>query len=311
LVECDGENLVFLFSTPRAGSTLTSAILATHPDVCCPNEPWFLLGLASLYQGGNITYARYEHSGVERALREFLSESEFLEATRSFALSAYNQSLARENKRIFIDKTPRYFHIVEFIDRLFPRAKKVWLKRNPLDVAASYQKSWNIPVEKLFDPGFGPMAFDLPLGPRRLGAFFQGQPQTLEVFYEDLVQRPTETTRQLCEFINVDYIDGMERYGSDPRALERRKRLSMGDTNIFAHSEPHSQSIGQWERSLSNDQIQMILNCLGRQVLQRMGYPQTIERVISLGFWFPGEDTVADNVSAFVNAAKWLPWVSR
>ena len=311
MIDRAGHNLVFLFSTPRAGSTLTSAILANHDEVLCPNEPWFLLGLSSLYQGGNITYARYEHSGVERALKEFLSESEFAESARAFAVSAYNQRLAAENKRIFVDKTPRYFHIVNFIDALFPAAKKIWLKRNPLDVAASYQSSWQVSVEQLFNPQFGPMALDIPLGLRNLSSFFRGQPNTLEIRYEDLVASPVTITQQLCDFLGITYRPGMEIYGDDASAVEKRKSKSMGDTKVFADVQPHNRSIGQWEKVLTRDQVQKVLCCLGKRFFARMGYADMIPALLANGFYFPDDQTVDGHLSAFNNAAQWLPWACR
>jgi protein-tyrosine sulfotransferase len=311
LVDDDGENLVFLFSTPRAGSTLTSAILSTHPDVLSPNEPWVLLGLASLYDGANNTHARYDHGLFELALREFISQSEFCQAARSFAITVYNQALGRENKRIFIDKTPRYYHITEFVDQLFPRAKKVWLKRNPLDVVASYRDYSNVAIEKLFDPEFGPISLDLPLGLQRLSSLFRGRPLTFEFCYEDLVAEPAKTVRQLCSFMNVEYVEGMELYGSNPTALARRKSLSMGDRNFFSHSQPHCESVGRWYRSLSATEIQMAVNYLGQQPFLRMGYQQTVEQLTNAGFSFPSEDAVADRLSAFVDSARSLAWTSR
>ncbi|HLH96211.1 MAG TPA: sulfotransferase [Xanthobacteraceae bacterium] len=311
MIEGGGENLAFLLSTPRAGSTLVSAILSMHPQVCSPNEPWFLLGLASLYEGGNITRARYEHGGVELALRELLSESEFRQAARAFAVSAYNQVLAREGRRIFVDKTPRYYHITDFIERLFPSAKKIWLKRNPLDVVVSYRTSFNVSVQQMFDPEFGPVALDLPLGLPRLEAFFRGQPSTFELFYEDLAAQPADTVARLCNFLNISYADRMEIYGNDPQALARRKRLSMGDTKLFASSAPHNASVGQWEKSLTNEEIQTVLHNLGRRIFERMGYLDTIELLTRRGFAFPSEAEVAVRRRVFVDAAKSLTWTSR
>ena len=311
MIEDGGQNLVFLLSTPRAGSTLVSAILSMHPEVSSPNEPWFLLGLAALYEGRNITRARYEHGGVELAIRELLSEPEFCRAAQSFAISAYNQVLRREGRRIFVDKTPRYYHITEFIDRLFPQAKKVWLKRNPLDVVVSYRSSFNVTVEKMFDPEFGPVALDLPIGLQSLSDFFRGQSNTFEFSYEDLAAQPAETIIKLCDFLNIRYIEGMEVYGNNPQALARRKMLSMGDTKIFAHASPHSTAVGQWERSLNNQEIKMVLACLGRHVFQRMGYQETIELLTRRGFSFPSENDVAARRRAFVQAANSLTWTSR
>jgi O-antigen biosynthesis protein len=45
LIRPNGEGLVFLLSTPRAGSTLLAAMLGSHSRIACPPEPWLLLPL--------------------------------------------------------------------------------------------------------------------------------------------------------------------------------------------------------------------------------------------------------------------------
>ena len=310
MIQSDGTNLVFLFSTPRAGSTLASAILSNHPKVHCPNEPWLLLGLRPLYYGGNITHAPYDHSKVEAALRDFLSEPEFLEAARAFALTAYNQTLRQAGKTVLVDKTPRYYHILPFIERLFPAARKIWLQRNPLDVAASYETSWKLRVEQLFNPQFGPMCFDLTLGPARMAAFFQGQPHTHEFRYEDLVSAPIETIGTLCDFLGVPRQAGLEQYGAHGSALDERKRKRMGDDKLFAHGQPHKESIGRWRTTLTRDRVQRMLDCTGRRVFLRMGYADTIHQLEADGFRFPAEEVVDANLKAFEDSARWLPWAN-
>jgi len=311
MIDAGGQNLVFLLSTPRAGSTLVSAILTNHSRVYCPNEPWLLLGFQAWYQGGNLTFAPYEHSGVETALREFLSETEFQEATRAFALAAYNRKLAAQGKSVFVDKTPRYYHILPFLEALFPQARKVWLQRNPLDVAASYQTSWQLSVDQLFDPQFGPMCLDLTVGLSRLAAFFQGQPRTFELRYEDLVQQPEVVLPKLCAFLGLDYEPGMEHYGSNAPALAERQRGRMGDSNVFAHAQPHPQSIDRWQTALTAAQIQRMLDCTGTRFLDRMGYRETITQLHQRGFRIPDDHAVEENLRLFEDSARSLPWAGR
>lgn len=310
MIQPDGTHLVFLFSTPRAGSTLASAILSNHGQIHCPNEPWLLLGLRPLYHGGNVTYAAYEQGGVETALRDFLTEPEFLEAVRAFALTAYNQKVGQAGKSVFVDKTPRYYHILPFIEQLFPAARKIWLQRNPFDVAASYQSSWQLSVDQLCDPKFGPMCFDLTLGPARLAAFFQGQPHTCEVRYEDLVSAPEETAGRLCDFIGVPRQAGLEQYGANAAALEERKRRRMGDDKLFAHARPHRDSIGRWRSVLSRAHVQRLLDCTGRRSLLRMGYAETVQQLEAEAYQFPSEETVEANLKPFEESARWLPWAT-
>jgi hypothetical protein len=311
MIDSGGNNLVFLLSTPRAGSTLVSAILTNHSRVYCPNEPWLLLGFHAWYKGGNLTQAPYEHSGVETALREFLSEEDFLEATRAFAVEAYNRKLAAQGKSVFVDKTPRYYHILPFVENLFPAAKKVWLQRNPLDVAASYQASWQLSVDQLFDPQFGPMCLDLTVGLSRLAAFFQGQPQTFTLRYEDVVRQPEAVLPKLCAFLGLDYEPGIENYGSNPQALAERKNRRMGDPSVFAHTRPHAQSIDRWQTALTAAQVQRMLDCIGTRFFERMGYPDTVGQLRDRGFRFPEQSAVDENLKRFENAAQSLPWAHR
>jgi len=145
MVSESGENLVFLMSLPRSGSTILSLLLGNHPKVLCPPEPWFLLKLTSVTSDGSSS-SRYDDSLATLGSRAFLEGTILNEATRAFALTAYNQKLREHHKSIFVDKTPRYYHILDTLDELFPKAKKIWLQRSPLDVAASYKTRWNVDI---------------------------------------------------------------------------------------------------------------------------------------------------------------------
>ena len=311
MIQPTGQNLVFLLSTPRAGSTLLSAILSNHARVLCPNEPWFLLGLNALYHGGNLTFACYEHGGVETALRDLLSAREYLDAARAFAVCVYNRKLSAAGRSVLVDKTPRYYHILSFIDELFPEARKIWLQRNPLDVVASYQTSWQLTVDQLFDPGFGPMGFDLTLGLARFAAFFRGQPNAFEIRYEDLVRNPRPVLERLCAFLGVASQPDLEHYGADPQALAERKSKQMGDTNVFAHARPHTQSLDRWETVLTAEQIQKVLDTIGARFFERMGYGDTVQTLRTRGFRFPEESAVEANLRTFEESARALPWAHR
>jgi hypothetical protein len=226
-------------------------------------------------------------------------------------MSAYNQRLESSSRRIFVDKTPRYFHIVGFLENLFPAAKKIWLKRNPLDVVASYQTSWKITADQLFDPEFGPMALDLPLGLHELSTLFCGQPNTFEIRYEDIVETPAAVSEQLCGFLGLTYQRGMEIYGTNTTKLAERKSKSMGDDKLFSDVQPHNRSVGQWRRVLNREQIQKALSCLGSRIFERMGYGEMIPELLADGFYFPDDQTIEGHLSAFRNASKWLPWAYK
>jgi hypothetical protein len=126
-----GENLIFLVSLPRSGSTLLQRILANHPDVHRTTEPWVMLHpLYALKQQG--ISAEYESDLARRALGEFLDatpggEETYVDALRAMASVLYGSALQPTGKQFFLDKTPRYFYILPELLRVFPKARFVLL----------------------------------------------------------------------------------------------------------------------------------------------------------------------------------------
>lgn len=63
---------VFLFSLPRAGSTLVQRILASHPAIAATAEPWFLLPLLSTYANIEVS-AEYVHRAAKAGISDFVN----------------------------------------------------------------------------------------------------------------------------------------------------------------------------------------------------------------------------------------------
>jgi len=307
MVNPSGGNLVFLLSTPRAGSTLLGAMLANHSEVYCPNEPWLLLNLYGLFDGKPHATGSPNENLATVALRELLSEKQFCHAARAFALSVYNQKLQQHRKQVFIDKTPRYYQVLSFLDQLFPDAKKVWLLRNPFDVAASYAATWQVPVNELVGETLSPNSLDLTIGLRNYLHYFRGQKNTFEMRYEDLVANTSETLGRLCEFIGVRCEAGLEDYDRGDPGFSAMKEQLMGDKNIFSHSRPHAQSVGRWKQHFTTEDLQRIANVIGEKALERMGYQQAIVELKKMGCKFPSEHEVDDTLFALEKKARAMP----
>src|SRR6185503_8435307 len=108
-----GENLIFLLGLPRSGTTLLSAMLDRHPQVACPPEPWMMLALHAT--GTTSAHHPADAPVLWRAFREFSAHCDTTAAARAFAQSVYNARLASAGKQIFVDKTPRYYHILDYV----------------------------------------------------------------------------------------------------------------------------------------------------------------------------------------------------
>jgi protein-tyrosine sulfotransferase len=307
MVSASGANLVFLLSTPRAGSTLLGAMLANHSWLCCPNEPWVLLNLYGLFDGKPHATGSPNENLATVALRELVSEKQFCHAARAFALSVYNQKLQQQRKQIFIDKTPRYYQVLSFVDQLFPEAKRIWLMRNPLDVAASYAATWQVPVAELVGDTLSPNSLDLTVGLRSYFRYFRDQKDAFQIRYEDLVSNTGDSIRGLSAFLGVPYEPGLEDYDRGDPGFSAMKDQLMGDKNIFTHTRPHAQSVDKWKQRFTPEEVQRLINVIGRKCLERMGYHRTIKEVKKLGCHFPYEDEVDDALFALEEKARAMP----
>jgi hypothetical protein len=242
-----GENLIFLISQPRAGSTMLQRMLSGHPDIHTLAEPWVMLhpcyGLKN-----KQCLAEYEAGGwASRAVRVFLDqiggENVYYEGLRKMGCVLYSAALRGTGKTRFLDKTPRYYYIIDELSRTFPKARFVILLRNPLAMLSSLLRTW-IERHWLDLPWFRD---DLLRAPRALidGIAKLGE-RALVVRYEDLVQRPDETLVRLCVFLDVVSQEGLAGYGR-----EGAETFAFGDTTgVVTYGQPVSKLADRWVEDL-------------------------------------------------------------
>jgi len=279
MIDNKGKNLVFLFSLPRSGSTLLSLMLGNHSKVSCPPEPWFLLKLAHM-NGYCNTSSLFDDELATESTRDFLKANGFIEAARAFAAAAYNQRLQGAGKSIFLDKTPRYYHILGFIDQLFPKAKKIWLKRNLLDMALSYKTSWKIGIDEISGQNVTFYTYDFTVGPYELAAYFQKRDAgKYELKYEDLVSSPREQMADLCAFLGIPYEEAMLNYLKDTGLVSQHKASMYGDKKIFTTSSVHTDSLGKWKSGFTPEEVEQLVGTIGMDIFRQMGYDNAIDEL--------------------------------
>jgi glycosyltransferase involved in cell wall biosynthesis len=270
-----GENLVFLVSLPRSGSTLLQRILANHLDIHTVAEPWLMLHpLYALKRSG--FEAEYDAGQARQALDEFLDEvpggeENYIDALRAMASLLYGRVLQRSGKRLFLDKTPRYFHILPELKRVFPKAKFILLLRNPAAVLSSALKTWFGNDPQALKQSFN--YFDMLKGPELLSAGIRilGD-SAVTVQYEDLISNPNDTVSRICAHLGVPYQAAMLEYGRTPAPRGR-----FGDPrNVHSHNTVVNNYLEAWRDHLSTPALQDFsidyIDSLADGVLETLGY---------------------------------------
>ena len=269
----EGENLVFLISQPRSGSTLLQMILAGNPEIATTSEPWIALHPISAFHDDAID-PQYGANQAKQALFEFLKGSGvsiafYKKQVSTFLRSLYSQAITHQDKKYFLDKTPRYYYIIDDLYYLFPKAKFIILFRNPLAILNSVLKTWVKDDYSLLVNNFD----DLMIAPQKLVHFCREMPQScFSVHYEKLVSDPEMVTGNLCDFLGIRYTQEMIDYGKrdDPE-------WKYGDQiGIKKSSRPFGKSADKWKNGFEDSRDKMLafsyLDALGKPLIGDMGY---------------------------------------
>jgi hypothetical protein len=268
-----GENLIFILSQPRSGSTLLQRVLWAHPSIHTAGEPWLLLHpLFGLREEG-IT-APYDGPAAAAQTRAFLEtfpggEESYYRGVGLMVSHIYGACLAGREATLFLDKTPRYYYVIPELARTFPGAKFIVLLRDPMAVLSSVLSSFVRGRWELM----GKFKDDVILAPRLLveGMHILGD-RALVVRYEELVRDPDAETRRLCAWLGIAHSEAMVHYGQKAKPEGRG-----GDhTRIDLHDAPVAEYVSSWEGRLGSPQARAVfgevLDGLGPEVVSAMGY---------------------------------------
>lgn len=201
---------------PKSGTTWMQRVLDAHPEVCCSGEGHFIERftgpLAQVVRGYNEDLA-IETDQVYQGEPYYqpVSQAEFDAVARAFILSRLS-SRAGPEARWVGDKTPRYTHQLEQLNRLFPEARFIHIVRDPRDVAVSRMgHSHRVGLWDVFRPGSQQHRDAVEatiLGWKeavaKVAAFADAHPGRVhEVRYRDLHADPVSENTRLFSFLGV------------------------------------------------------------------------------------------------------------
>jgi len=270
---------VFIFSLPRAGSTLLQRMLSKSGEISTVNEPWILLPLLyALKEEG--AYSEYNHRVMCYAIDDFCNKmpngkEDYLSEVHDLVLNLYKKASA-QSTRYFLDKTPRYHVVSGTIMDMFPEGKFIFLWRNPLAIIASIidtwgRGKWNVYISHI----------DLYAGLEELiEVFKKNRNNACVVHYEDLLKQPVAELEKLSSYLSLEL-------GQEPLSLSqddelrgkmgRDRSMKMGDpSGAVKYKEISDEPLSKWKRTLSSPirkaWCRRYLKWIGPDRLKIMGY---------------------------------------
>jgi len=282
------DRLVFLIGSPRSGSTLLSRVLGAHPAIFAPEEPHLITPIAHLGYYDSVESAAYDPIITRAAARQLVAalpggEDEYLAALRAYTDAIYRGlfeggiAAGAAQATLLLDKTPAYALTHDFLSRLYPAARYIVLTRHPIAVWSSF-------VDSFFDGDDRVAHHHNPLLERYVPAIARFLRTTTvshhPVQYENLVQEPEATSREICTFLGIEFEPNMVDYGAAPGARGESTR-GLGDpTGVAQQSRPTTASLSKWARAATGKPERVglyreILARLADEDLETWGFSRT------------------------------------
>ena len=166
-------------------------------------------------------------------------------------------------KDVYVDKTPRYYLILDDILKYFPEAKVLLISRNPIDVLNSIFDTW-IGYNYLLLPDFKHDLLDGVKASSDHGA----DPRVFQVNYEALTNAPSSTLKLIFEFLEIPD-DGTD------RNLNQVEATKFGDPKIQDTTKVLGRKTGAWANHVTPQRWRFYseyLELIGRSKFEAMGY---------------------------------------
>jgi hypothetical protein len=201
----------------RSGSTLFRLILDAHPNIAISEETGFMGGLAAAKQIPNWARGRnwFERLGF--------SEQEFDARLRDFYSGMFERYARSQGKGRWGEKTPFHSRHIPQMAAVFPDAVFVGIVRHPGAVAHSL-------VEKFHYEASDAVTYWASTNKEILRRGLELADDRFALLrYEDLVEHPEETLRELVDFLDEPWSDDLLRH-NDVQAARGTPRISAGST---------------------------------------------------------------------------------
>ncbi len=262
-------------------------MIGSHSAILGRPEPHLLTPLAHLGYYDKVDKAPYDAVLAAESVREFVAdlpggEADYIAACRAYTDLLYGRMLeTAPGKSLFLDKTPAYALVLDFIERIYPQARYVVLTRHPLAVFSSF-------AESFFNGDYEAAHAYNPILERYVPAIARflrsARAPFHHVVYEDMVSDPASHLARIFEFIGVANEPDAVNYGKSAPVAK-----GLGDPiGVAKHDRPSTESIEKWAAEIAAQPARLelcrrMIEGLSPDDLATWGHP------LGDAFWAPLE----------------------
>ena len=217
---------------------------------------------------------------------------DYIESMREFLLGLYSKQ-CRNSELYFLDKTPRYYLIINEIAEIFPDAKFIFLLRNPAEILGSIISTWcenNLKKVHAYE-------VDLVAGPKLLSEGLTSMKNKAHVIhYHSLLTNPKKELEAVCEYLEIPFQEQMI-----TEFTEIKPKGRMGDSlGLVNYKRLSAEPKQKWKRLLSSyihkTYFRKYITSLDSSVLLNLGFKKEellleidrvpVKKIGSLRNWF-------------------------
>lgn len=269
-----GNRFIFIGGCARSGTTLLQNMLDSHPDVLGGPEFLHLVDIISL--------RRSLLTSVGNGWIDLFCSAEEVDQHIKALIEKLLIPLADEHgSKLLSEKSPENVMVFGDLVELFPRAKFVFIVRDPRAVVASLLATGARARAKGEAPP--PFAANLQAAMSHvrscLRAGFDAAKASDAIYtvvYEQLVQSPEPEAKQLCEFLALPWAEAMLRPGEQKHlgeaAITENSKEIWYDKKTY-NSNPNQNSLTKWQADLTPTQQRLVSQQFRHfPELQALGY---------------------------------------
>ena len=274
-------------SSGRSGLTLLGMIFGSHPELAVAHEPRFLATMAPKHgdydAGGRLDVDRFlsDLYSVSNFRRLGLSREEVRAALEEGKVTTFPEAVrlvfdlyARSRgKSLYGDKTPLYITFMEPIAALLPETRFVHLVRDGRDVTLAY-------LERDKGPSTvaeGAFHWRLRVTRGRDSGKTLGGDRYREFHYEELIDDPEGTVRQICEFLELEFQPSMLDYGGTSETFLAEAK-NPGDHQHLTIAP--TKGLNDWRAEMSTKDL-ALFEAIAGDALEELGYDRASARPAS------------------------------